>query len=758
MIGRRLRGLTLAVLALAALPTPSSVVAQPAAAFGQPLPDAKGEDRTVAVRVVAGDATRPVVGTDVTLTIVPADGSATVTRIARTDASGHAKFVDLPSGAVVTASVEGPGGTQRSTDFPVPGTGATRVMLSTVPVGGSVTASGPVEPSAGGGPMAGGGQPQPRQMSGRPRPQAGDPADTLTVRLTYDSLVDPQPPRDQPVVLVAFRHDHAITAQVVKTDPIGRAVFSGLDRSGATSYFAMTLLPRGADHDRLTSGPVQMIADDGLRLMLSGEKRDSDKPAVDDFGTLSPQPPTPTAPGVVDVVIAGVPEEGAAVELVDAVSGQVVSTAKAGPPLAAPGTTAATWKPVQDEPSLPTGSLEVKVTVDGQEGPPMTVEVRRRPAAAPTPAAPATPAAPLTAATAGGKATLTGLVPGEEVDVVVVTPGGPSSSTAVKVPAAGGVQVAVDVTWKERGQGGARLTVAAPSLETAYVVRTSMRNQIHLSAPFQLTPTRGAQVNLLAMPRIMLNFSLTSWVDDQFVVFTGQWTIGNSSWAPYVATKDGRPTELVVPVPKGAKGLQVRDDFAPLVGTDPARGLILRRPLPPGGLELFAGFSMPSSGGAVTWDMDLPLGSFESGLELLRPNDSTRVELPPEVERSGRFKVEEATDARRGKFWVLSPITIVPNERMVFRITGLPQPPTWHFWGKLVAGVAGLLVLALGIGFALTRGASQAARDAVASRYDRLLDELARLEREGVDPARRDAVRAELEALRERLDGAAQET
>ncbi len=168
-----------------------------------------------------------------------------------------------------------------------------------------------------------------------------------------------------------------------------------------------------------------------------------------------------------------------------------------------------------------------------------------------------------------------------------------------------------------------------------------------LAQKFQLAPARGVSVNLLAMPRVMLNFSLTSWIDDQFLVASGQWTISNSSWAPYLATKDGRPTELVVPIPKGATGLQVRDDFASVVGTDPARGLILRRPLPPGGFEFFAGFSMKTGDGAVTWDMDLPLGSFESGIEFLRANNATRIQLPPEVARSGgRLAVDVALDRR----------------------------------------------------------------------------------------------------------------
>lgn len=749
------------------------VSAQPAMAVGQPLPDDKLEARTVMVRVIAGNRDKPVTGVDVTLAIIPPDGSATIERVARTDAEGRAAFVDLPSGAVVTAKVTGPGGDQTSTGFPVPVSGGTRVLLSTVPMAGAAPATGgsPAGPAGAGGPMAGGpmagGQPQPRMMSGRPRPQAGDPGDTLTVRLTYDDMVDPRPPQDQPVVLVAYRYDQTVTATIVKSDPAGRAVFAGLDRTGATSYFAMTTLERGTVHDRVTSGPIQMVADDGLRLMLSGEKRDGGKPAADDLSTLSPQPPEPVAPGVIEVVIAGVPEDGAAVELVDAVTGKVLATDKAGPPMAAAGSTEATWKPPIIEPSIAAGSIEFTVTLDGQPAPPLTIEVRRRtpvisttptgptgPAPAgrrlppPVDAPPVVPPPPLTATTdAQGKATITGLRPGEEVDVVIVTPAGPSKPSVVRVADTAGVRVSADVLWKERGQASARLTGAVAGADRAYFVRTTMHGQLNLSAPFQVTPERGAQVSVVAMPRVMLNFSLTSWVDDQFLAVSGQFTVSNSSWAPYLATKNGRPTELVVPLPSAATGLQVRDDFASLVGTDPSRGLLLRRPLPPGGLEFSAGFSMKIQDGEVVWDMPLPLGSFESGLEVLRSTTATRIVVP----KGTKASVEEASD-RRGKFWVMSPITILPPQRMVFTIAGLPQPPGWNHWAKVVVGILALIALIGGLALALHRGAATAARDATRARYDRLLDDLARLEAEGTDPDRRAAMRAELEALRERLD------
>ena len=86
----------------------------------------------------------------------------------------------------------------------------------------------------------GGGMPEPRQISGEPRPEANDQPGTYTVRLTYDDLADKTPPQGiagLPRRLSSRRHGRRVQA---KSDAAGRATFTNLDRTGATSYFAMT--------------------------------------------------------------------------------------------------------------------------------------------------------------------------------------------------------------------------------------------------------------------------------------------------------------------------------------------------------------------------------------------------------------------------------------------------------------------------------------------------------------------------------------
>src|SRR4029079_6261643 len=112
----------------------------------------------------------------------------------------------------------------------------------------------------------------------------GDPPGTITVRVSYDDLKDT--PEGVPVALVGYSADDSISYQVLKTDKAGRAQVTGLDRSSGTSYFAMTEPQSNGGLDRLTSAPMVLESQVGLRLILSSEKRDSKSPPIDDLAKL----------------------------------------------------------------------------------------------------------------------------------------------------------------------------------------------------------------------------------------------------------------------------------------------------------------------------------------------------------------------------------------------------------------------------------------------------------------------------------------
>jgi hypothetical protein len=172
--------------------------AQTAAAIGKPLPSPDLEQGTVSVRVIAGSPSSPVSNTEVTLSV---NGAA---QVARTDGAGRAFFKNLPAGAQLQAKVLDEDKKEITSDPFTLGDSGVRLMLTTRPwnPGGGMGMGGEA-----------GAMPEPRQMSGEPRPEDKDPPGTLTVRLTYNDFKD-APPVDVPVALVGYKADDSVTYQV----------------------------------------------------------------------------------------------------------------------------------------------------------------------------------------------------------------------------------------------------------------------------------------------------------------------------------------------------------------------------------------------------------------------------------------------------------------------------------------------------------------------------------------------------------------
>ena len=284
-----------------------TALAQPMAALkGTPLPASDLSPGTVSVRVVAGNVSSPVSGVAVTLTV---NGTP---REARTDDEGRAFFKELPVGATVQAKiVDDEKKDVTSEQFQVPGDSGIKLMLSTRPIEGGMGGA----PFAGGG----GGMPDPRKISGTARAAQEYPAGTYAVRLTYDDLQEKQPPAGVPVALVAYKADKSVSLVTVPTDSTGHAKFPDLDRTGATAYFALALVPRGSSVDRLMAQPVTMAPQVGSTVMLSADKRTSTAPAIDDTGD------DPVPAGTVHVTLDGAADAAGEVQLIDVASHAVLA-------------------------------------------------------------------------------------------------------------------------------------------------------------------------------------------------------------------------------------------------------------------------------------------------------------------------------------------------------------------------------------------------------------------------------------------------
>jgi hypothetical protein len=729
----------LAALVIAVIAVPATLAtAQPAAAIGHPLPDGQLPVGTISVRVIAGAPSIPVTGADVSLFVNKEP------RQARTDAAGRATFAGLPPGAMVQAQIKDADGKEINSDeFPVPDEGGARLMLSTKPFGGSGGGGGGgMMPGAeAGGPMMGGaGMPEARAMSGQPRPERTDPVGAYTVRLTYNDLkmangklTDPQPPVGTPISLVAYAADDSIKVVTLKAGADGHVTFDGLDQTGGTSYFVLATLPRNGASDKLIAVPAVLDAQSGVRCVLSAEKRDSTAPPVDDYTKLVPQDGSATPAGKVRVTLDGVPVEASAkITLYDAATMKPIGiqSPHEGPPDPSQVRAGADFNQMKD---YPAGTFEAEVTGGpGQTQNPMpgiTVQLVGE----------GDKAIEGGAATTGmdGKAKLT-IKPANGVKAVLVINGKQMGSAPMDLVLTGG-KLVVTANWAERGKPEATFDVA-PTAGQVLFAETVMNRQLFRSLPFQMAPDTGTHASVYVYPRTLFTFSVHSFIEDQLLAVQGNFEITNYAWAPY---RSPGTEGLVIKLPPGHKGGIIAPQDQGDVSVADREGFRLMRPIPPGGRKFRAGFSLPVVDGQVEWKLDLPMGTWQSGMEI-RQNDGMTVKLPTGV-------TGETRQASTGEPWfVIDNITIERGQSMVMTIAGLPAEEKWKIWVPRVVGVLVLLTLLAGIGYALTRSAPIAKPDHEARRA-KLLDELVDLDRDGKQDTRR---RAQILDELERLWGA----
>jgi hypothetical protein len=705
--------LLLAIAVAAAAAAPAS--AQIAGAIGRPLPSPDMAAGSVSVRVVAGSPANPVEGTDVTLLV---NGTP---RVARTDSAGRAIFKDLPPGATVQAkAVDEDKKETTSESFPLPADKGVRLMLSTKPW----------NPGAGMGAAGGGAMPDPINMSGQPRAEQNDRAGSFTVRLTYDDFKDS--PQNVPVSLVGYGADDSVVVITKQTDKEGRATFSGLDRSGATSYFALAQLPRNGAVDRLESVPVTLDSRAGMRLILSSQKRTSTEPPIDELERMDKQEPA-TPEGKVRVTLEGMPAQDE-ITLVAMRDGKRVVLGHAKPQLGAPDPGDVMGNaPFHAKADLPPGTVDVQVHggVNQDDAPMGGISVRIVKAAL---AKKGDFTGAVESKTADNGSVRIALAASEPLVAMVTINGKELTSPPFEATKSGGV-LDVEAHWPGTGKPEAMFDVTPQPGDVMFAETTfaAAGNQLYRSEPFQPVPGRGTHVSLLIFPRILFQFSWTSQLDDQYLVVGGRFEVSNYSWAPYSGGKDG----LLLPMPKGFRSAQVAEDDQEDVGVADGQGFRIVRPIPPGGRQFHAQFALNVEGGKVAWDMDLPFGIYQSELELMHVPGMS-VDTPSGV----NGQLMKAPNGN--EFFVLPQISILPKQRMVMTITGLPSEPTWRVWVPRVIGGFVVVMMLGGLGIALFRRQQDADRQL---RRQQLLDELVELERTGKDKKRREAILAELEDL-----------
>lgn len=711
--------------------TPREVHAQPASAVGKPLPDGQLPAGTVSVKIVAGGAANVVVGTAVTLVV---NGEP---RVARTNSDGRAMFPGIPAGAQVQAKIaDGEGKAEIASEaFAVPASGGVRVMLTTKPFPGG----GAEAPMAGGHGAAGPqGMPEARQMSGQPRADREVMPGSYQVRVTYNNLqiqagdaTDPEPPVGESVWLVGYKHDESVSTKVVKVDKSGYAQFDELDVSGNSVYFALTRLPRNGNYDRLASVPVQMQTQAGSKLILSSDKRTSTVPQIDDLA--GPQTSMPAA-GKVKVTLDGYPRELSEIMLVDAVTKQIV--AKGKPQVAAADPSKVDGGAQFDaDASMAPGTLSVRV-----HGGPGTADQPLPGIALTVVPVGATNVAEGIASKTGpdGTVQIANIAKDKKHRVLLNVNGKELASAEFELATSGG-KLDVIARWEEEGTPQIVFDVPYNPAQVLYAETRqtsplSKKLELYRTMPFLPLESTGAHASISVLPRILFSFQLQSFVEDEILGVRGLWRVANNSWIPYMDSADG----LLIKLPKGHVGGVVGEEFQHEVSVAPSEGFRIMRALPPGSTQWEAGFSMKATEGEVEWNMDLPLGAFQSMLQI-------REFEGMEVDAGGARQPEMQTGRSGTKWLTFENIMIPTNQAMVLTISGMPRHPYWKLWVPRYVGLAVIGLMLAGIIYALMRPRTNA--DAEAKRKADLMNELVELEKKGGDSKRREHVLAELERL-----------
>lgn len=693
--------------------------AQIAAALGRPLRDRSAKPGSVTVRVINGDPTDPIVGMNVTITVEGA------TRVVRTDAEGRARFFDLPKGKQAKVTVKAGENVADSQPFVIPAEGGVRLLMSPVPWKGAKG------PAMGGG--ARGAPPNPKQMAGRIRGDASVPTRALRVRVLQGSFQNNAV--GAVVHAVGYHADERVSKITKTTGKDGRVLFENLDNSGRVAYYVTAVITRGDVTDRLMSFPVMMPARGGAAMALVGESPDAKGQVADDLARYYQQPKNPLEGGDVLVEIGSAMSNLGEVSLVEIGRTNAVARAPVAeiPPRASQ-VQGALGKALPDD-QLPAGSLMIEVMRQGKGTPPIagaTVELKKagattapKPAPAPGPAKPEATDDSVKLSKTGG----TGLVRHDKLEigatyqVKVIVHGREMSSAPFVIGKDKGVRIRALANWPPVNTLAARFTGLTSSPGSVYMAQTKFRGQLYRSAPFQLMSHRGTFARILVVPKLMFRFHLGGRLDDKYMVFQGQFALNNVSYAPWVP-KDG---ELLLPLPDGFAGAQVADEDEDNVKIIEKKGFLWKGfagAVPPGGLDFRAAFTVPLERGTVDFDMPLPWGVFNSNLTFDYA-DGMKVKVPGRA----RGQVRQLEDGR--KFYVMRGITILPKQRMVMQISGLPQTEAWRRYVDYAVGVGVLILLTLGVvGVAMARRREQNdERLQLTKQRERLLEELVALER-----------------------------
>jgi hypothetical protein len=674
--------------------------------IGVPEPDAELDDGTIAVRLIGREASQPIAGESVSL-LGPGDTALT----ARTSASGWARFPNLSPGAQYMARVEVDDTVLESVPITLPEQGGVRITLSAEHEGRPPQHQPAAAPGAGQQ-----GMPDPRQMSGVPRGERGDPPGQLIVRAVQGAFspTESDAPEGAIIHLVSYGVDGSLTYDARAVDEDGRVIFENLEVDRSRAYYVVAVFERGELQDRLVSHPIMMPQTNGVRVMLAGPAADSNERVVDDVLEHTGAASAPLPPGQVVARLIGQVGQVREVELIEVGNPDQPLRSPATPPSPIPSDVHGELSSPQPDDALRDGVVVVSVRGQGEPLPGARVRV--------TPADGGEAFELRTPNT--GQVRFEDLAAGERYVLMASVHGREFTSRPFEVPAQGGLSFQLSSTWQVAGMIEARFHDVPHGGDKVYAAQVHTDDGVFRSMPFVLTRERGAAVGVVVFSDLLLRFHLLAELDDERLWFDAQFGLRNPTTAPMMPKGE----RMTIPLPKGFASASVHDDFQHRVRTG-SEGFLWRGPVAPG-REVFRGqFSLPIRNGAFEFDMALPHGAWDSQI-ILEKYPGMTLRLP-----AVQGMQEETRPLGGREFSLLSNINIEHGTRLVIGGDGLPQRSVLERYLRYAAGIVTVGLLAWGFGGLFRRrgqgeGETEARKVALERQRERLLDDLAELERQ----------------------------
>ncbi|MCP4446331.1 MAG: hypothetical protein GY811_13445 [Myxococcales bacterium] len=653
--------------------------------------DAKLKAGTVVVTVVAGSLEKPLANVEVFL-------QSETRKAARSGTDGRATFAGLGKGEYVARATAG-GKTLQSEPFSMPETGGVKIVLSSVPMSNGL-----------------GGRQSARMMSGRARPEQEDPSGKLTIRAVAGELspssaggLSSAVPDGATIHLVEMHAGGKMTVRSEKVDASdgGRVSFDRLARDNSIAYYAMAVFERPGGTDRLMTEALELVPQVGSRMILAGAPMNSANPGLDDLGRLSGTGNSMPGAGNVEVLVYAEASQGdylkntSEVELIrigkeggelraPAIAAQPNSASvmgQAGPMPSLPDTEAGHVSFYGARPSTKSDIAGMKIRFELADG--GTTE----------PSGAAEALSPATVETdAKGLAYAKDLVVGTQYVAIATMHGVEVRTTSFTPLKDAPLSFAFGYQWRDSNALQARFTDVSHDPNSIYIAKVSSGGRFFYSLPFQLTKELGASVGIYMCPELLFSLRGESDLDDQKLWFRLRFGIINLGVMPFKPSPKG----MHIPLPKGFVGASVASEMTSRVGVESDKGFLWRGAVPPGQNDFIAGFALPVSDGAITFDMALPYGVSKGQIMLEELKDMglrtpRGVKVVPETPTNGR------------SYLMMPDITIGPNQRLVFGLTGLPQLSPWQGRFRLVVGILALLLIGWAL-FAIffgPRGAEQ---------------------------------------------------